>query len=162
MSHQFGASNSKTPKDGAQEYQGPKANQACMSCRKQKRKCNKALPACALCERMQRACDYSDSPPTPTSDDFNALRMKVMQLEASLNGRDSMMGQPTPYAPPPSAAVTTPDGIGHQVPTFTPPQDISWHGVQNRFPAIAFLDSNTFKYGGFANIFLCEEIIANK
>ena len=26
------------------------ANQACLSCKKQKRKCDKALPACALCK----------------------------------------------------------------------------------------------------------------
>lgn len=99
---------------------------------------------------MGRACDYSDATPPPTSDDFNALRMKVMELEATLNGRNSLMGQPTPYATP-SSTMTAPDAIGHQVPAYTPPQDVPWQGVQNRFPAIAFLDSDTFKYGGWVH-----------
>lgn len=76
--------------------------------------------------------------------------MKVMQLEATLNGRNSLMGQPTSYATPGSGAMNAPDGFGHQAPVYTPPQDISWQGIQNRFPAIAFLDSDTFKYGGYA------------
>ncbi|KAH6711553.1 hypothetical protein BKA61DRAFT_611180 [Leptodontidium sp. MPI-SDFR-AT-0119] len=121
------------------------ANQACLSCKKQKRKCDKALPACALCNRMNRACDYSDATPPPTSDDFNALKMKVMQLEATLHGRHS---QPTSYTPSSSSGLAVAESIGHQIPAYNPTQDISWQGVQNRFPAIAFLDSDTFKYGG--------------
>ncbi|KAI9047674.1 hypothetical protein LZ554_008385 [Drepanopeziza brunnea f. sp. 'monogermtubi'] len=150
MSLQYRGLNPNTPNHGGQEFQVPKANQACMSCRKQKRKCNKALPACSLCERMQRICDYSDNPPTPTNDDFDALRMKVMQLEATLNGRNALMGQPSPYAAPSPATMAPPDGLGHQVPVYSSPHDIPWQGVQNRFPAIAFLDSETFKYGGIA------------
>ncbi|KAE8451392.1 hypothetical protein EG329_004021 [Mollisiaceae sp. DMI_Dod_QoI] len=132
------------------EPQGPKAPQACMSCRKQKRKCSKTLPACALCERMNRHCDYSDASPPPTSEDFNALQMKVMELESRLNGGGGVMNQTSPYATPSSTNMTGPDGLGPQVPVYTPPQDIPWQGVQNRFPAIAFLDSESFKYGGIA------------
>lgn len=136
------------PTPNGAEYQGPKANQACLSCRKQKRKCNKALPACALCERMQRNCDYSDATPPPTSDDFNALRLKVMELESSLNGRGSLMSQPAQYPTPSSGSLNTGDTHGHPGPEYTPPREVLWHGIQNRFPAIAFLDSDTFKYGG--------------
>jgi len=138
------------------------ANQACLSCKKQKRKCDKALPACALCRfvissntslgfvliccsRMNRACDYSDATPPPTSDDFNALKIKVMQLEATLHGRHN---QATPYTPSSSSGLATAEGLGHQLPAYNPHQDISWQSVQNRFPAIAFLDGDTFKYGG--------------
>lgn len=119
-----------------------KANQACLSCRKQKRKCNKALPACALCERMSRPCDYSDATPPPTSEDFHALRMKLMELEARLNGGVELT---------PSTASLPPHEPG--VPyTHTPPQDAPWQGVQNKFPAIAFLDSESFYYGGWVLI----------
>ncbi|CZR55060.1 related to Zn(II)Cys6 transcriptional activator [Phialocephala subalpina] len=93
------------------EPQVPKAPQACMSCRKQKRKCSKTLPACALCDRMNRHCDYSDASPPPTSEDFNALQMKVMELESRLNGGGGgMMSQPSPYATPSSTALGGPDG----------------------------------------------------
>lgn len=94
--------------------------------------------------RMNRACDYSDAAPPPTSDDFNALKMKVLQLEANLQGRHNHQ---TLYTPATSNGIG-PETIGHQIPTFNPTQDISWQGVQNRFPAIAFLDGDTFKYGG--------------
>ncbi|KAF8851607.1 hypothetical protein BDZ45DRAFT_631464 [Acephala macrosclerotiorum] len=134
------------------EPQVPKASQACMSCRKQKRKCSKTLPACALCERMNRICDYSDASPPPTSEDFTALQMKVMELEARLNGGgggggSGMMNQPSPYATPSSTALGGTDSLSH-APVYTPPQDGPWQGVQNRFPAIIFLDGEAFKYGG--------------
>jgi hypothetical protein len=131
------------------EHEGPKANQACLTCRKQKRKCNKALPACALCERMNRPCDYSDASPPPTSEDFNALRMKLMELESRLNGGSGVLNQPTPYATPSSGTLSEQQALGAQVPPFIPPQEVPWQAVQNRFPAIAFLDSDSFKSGGY-------------
>lgn len=107
---------------------------------------------------MNRACDYSDATPPPTSDDFNALKMKVMQLEATLHGRHS---QPTSYTPSSSSGLAVAESIGHQIPAYNPTQDISWQGVQNRFPAIAFLDSDTFKYGGWV-VFSFKRILADK
>src|SRR5271170_3264376 len=71
-----------------------RAPQACGSCRKQKRKCNKTLPSCSLCSRLGRECDYAESNSTsPSSDDFAALQQKVDDLEARLdekNRRDSV------------------------------------------------------------------------
>ncbi|XMA18390.1 hypothetical protein WAI453_011181 [Rhynchosporium graminicola] len=135
--------------NGGHGYEPPPvqiAGQACLSCKKQKRKCDKALPACALCNRMNRACDYSDAAPTPTSDDFNALKMKVMQLESSLHGRHQ---PPTSYTPSSSNALVEAANLGQQMqPIYNPAQEISWQVVQNRFPAIAFLDGQTFRYGG--------------
>ncbi|TVY90069.1 Depudecin biosynthesis cluster-specific transcription activator [Lachnellula willkommii] len=134
----------------------PQANQACMTCRKQKRKCNKALPACALCERMNRHCDYSDSTPPPTSEDFNALRMKLMELESRLNegggggGGGGAMSSPPPFTTPSSGALPGSEALGPQLP-YTPQQQeapTQWHGVQNRFPAIVFLDKKSFTHGG--------------
>lgn len=128
----------------------PKAPQACMSCRKQKRKCNKGLPACSLCERMGRLCDYSDASPAPTSDDFNALRQKLLELERRLNGTNGSNVIETPaYLPTPSAStVSAPvDSVGATPNAVYIQQDPTYQNVQNRFPGIAFLDSEAFKYG---------------
>ncbi|GJD02719.1 hypothetical protein ColKHC_11544 [Colletotrichum higginsianum] len=67
-----------------------KAPQACGSCKKMKRKCDKALPACGLCARMDRRCDYAEPPPpephlAPTAHDFAALQLKLLDLESRLN-----------------------------------------------------------------------------
>jgi hypothetical protein len=40
------------------------AERACLTCRKQKRKCSRDLPVCTLCQRHRRTCDY----PTDCSD----------------------------------------------------------------------------------------------
>ena len=133
-----------------------KASQACMSCRKQKRKCSKALPACSLCERMNRNCDYSDSSPLPTSEDFNALRRKVTELESRLNERNGgnvEMNQHAPYATP-SSTLSAQQEMLPQAPVYTPPREAPWHGIQNRFPAIAFLDGEVFRYSGFVYFFV--------
>ncbi|KAL3422128.1 fungal specific transcription factor domain-containing protein [Phlyctema vagabunda] len=124
----------------------PKASQACMSCRKQKRKCSKQLPSCSLCTRMNRMCDYSEAPQTPTHEDFNVLRMKVLELESRLNGRNNVVNQPTPFATP-SSTLSGTENLGPPAPSFSPPQDAPWQNIQNRFPAIAFLDAESFTYG---------------
>ena len=134
--------------NGMPEPHIPKASQACMSCRKQKRKCNKALPACALCERMNRHCDYSDASPNPTSEEFHALSMKVVELEARLNGPNSMISPPTTFATPSSTTLSASDSLGQPLSSYNPPQDYAWQGIQNKFPAIAVLDKDTFKDGG--------------
>ena len=78
-----------------------KALQACVACRKQKRKCNKALPQCFLCVRMGRRCDYSDITPSPNADDFANLRQQVTSLEARLQSqnRNSGLGWNEPMRP---------------------------------------------------------------
>jgi Fungal Zn(2)-Cys(6) binuclear cluster domain len=130
----------------AVQVQTQKAPQACMSCRKQKRKCSKDLPACALCNRMNRHCDYSDSSPPPTSEDFNALRMKVLELESKQFGINGVMNQPSPYATP--SSLPPREMHGPQGPAYTPPQEPPWQGIRNEFPAIAFLDREVFMHGG--------------
>ena len=143
-----------TPQSTSQEPPLPRANQACLSCRKQKRKCNKALPACALCERMNRHCDYSDATPAPTSEDFHALRMKLLELEKRLNGGGGAgagagvgVGVASPYLDtPPSTTLSGPDdmvGPGAGVSFHAPLEN--YQVPVNRFPAIAFLDSDAFK-----------------
>lgn len=80
--------------------------------------------------------------------------MKVVELESRLNGGDPTVNQPTPFATPSSATLSgISEPLGPQIPTFGQPQEISWHAVQNRFPAIAFLDAEAFKYGGYEETF---------
>jgi len=59
------------------------ASQACTSCRKQKRKCDKRLPSCGLCERIGRSCDYSEEARglAPSPEEFTALRQEVAELK---------------------------------------------------------------------------------
>lgn len=60
------------------------APHACLSCRKQKRKCSKELPRCHLCSRVSRECNYEDSPshiPSQTQ----VLQARVRELEHELN-----------------------------------------------------------------------------
>ncbi|KAH8817154.1 fungal-specific transcription factor domain protein [Xylogone sp. PMI_703] len=56
------------------------AARACARCRKDKRRCDKALPKCALCSRMGRVCDYSE-PPVIEADDTLELRNRIQDLE---------------------------------------------------------------------------------
>ncbi|RFU26774.1 hypothetical protein B7463_g9567, partial [Scytalidium lignicola] len=130
----------------------PRAHQACMSCRKQKRKCNKALPACSLCERMNRPCDYSEVTPPPTHEDFNALRMKLLDLESRLtgaNGGGAALNPPIAYPATPGSVGIPTDTLGPPV-GFSALQESPWQGIQNTFPVIAFLDGETFRYGRIA------------
>lgn len=123
----------------------PKASLACTSCRRQKRKCDKALPGCGLCVRMGRNCDYSAPSSTPTADDFNALRLQLQELENRLNHSNSGSSIPdntSLYTP----ATTLSGSHGNAAPIYIQ-QDPAFSNIQNRFPVIAFLDSEAFNYG---------------
>jgi Fungal Zn(2)-Cys(6) binuclear cluster domain len=139
-----------SPPHGMQDLNLPKANQACLSCRKQKRKCNKALPACALCARMNRHCDYSEATPSPTHEDFHVLRMKLLELESRLNATNGLTGAQAPnfVAQPSSSSAAAAESAALAAAGCSAHQDEPWHALQNRFPAIAFLDSQSFKTGG--------------
>jgi len=139
----------------------PKSHQACLSCKKQKRKCDKLLPTCSLCQRMQRNCDYSAAPATPSKDDIMTMQRQILELTAridsqggglrsSLSGRaaNGLTSPPTTYTTP-SSSLSGPDttlgGFSYPV----QPLEYPLSGVQNRFPALVFLDSDTFKHGGY-------------
>lgn len=71
-----------------------KAPQACLTCRTQKRKCDKALPTCGLCARVKRACNYLFEPSSSSrSEEFLSLQRKVRHLEAQREGQ-STYGSP--------------------------------------------------------------------
>jgi hypothetical protein len=97
---------------------------------------------------MGRLCDYSETSPAPTSDDFNALRQKLLELERRLNGNHGAIDNQN-YIPTPSASTASApgDNIGVAQNTVYIHQDPAYQNVQNRFPSIAFLDSEAFTYG---------------
>lgn len=132
------------------EAESPKANQACLTCKKQKRKCSKALPRCALCERMNRPCDYSDASPLPTSEDFNALRVKLLELESKFHGGNNLGSPSGSYAAQASGALAEQHGFGAG-PSYNVSPEM-WHAVPNRFPVTAFLDGVSFRNGGYVHI----------
>lgn len=101
-----------------------RAFQACLSCRKQKRKCDKALPACSLCCRLSRLCDYRDGTSSNGSDDLAELRQKVQELEARLDSKNTF-SRLSPY-----------DGLGR------PSQSV--------FPAMYFLDAEAYQEARFS------------
>ncbi|ORY70230.1 fungal-specific transcription factor domain-containing protein [Pseudomassariella vexata] len=111
-----------------------KAPQACYSCRKQKRKCDKAIPACSLCSRMARRCDYSETQPPPTAEDIIGLQLKLVELENRLD-----------YTGAAAAAEAT-------LPVSHTPQLLSreslWQSCPSTFPSAFFLDSRVYQWSG--------------
>jgi len=156
--------------DGVSQMPLPRASQACLVCRKQKRKCDKALPNCSLCQRMNRNCDYSSATsPHPTSDDYHSLTKEVANLKQLLQGGGntggtSMLTSSNNFAAP-SSSLSGPEAMAQQAQNYVSPQpDYLWQGIQNRFPAFAFLDSEAFKAGGITvpkpNIEIPSDVLA--
>lgn len=106
-----------------------RAPQACSTCKKQKRKCDKVLPACSLCARMNRPCDYTEFTTTPTADDFAALQMKLAMIEARLDKDNS--------ANSPSSNVSKVNARGPL-----------WLPSLSKFPSVVFLDIDAFRWAG--------------
>jgi hypothetical protein len=127
-----------------------KSNQACLSCKKQKRKCDKNLPSCSLCSRMQRACDYSIAPPTPSRDDLAEMQRQIADLTSKIDAQSPVAGVVVASGAKSTASPAT--SSSYAAPSHSsfsdPPSETSISVVQNRFPAIAFLDSDAFKHGG--------------
>ncbi|PQE03212.1 fungal specific transcription factor protein [Rutstroemia sp. NJR-2017a BBW] len=144
--------------------EAPRASQACATCRKQKRKCSKDLPQCALCKRMGRICDYSDSSPAPTSDDFNALRTRVIELEGRLNAGNSLAHTP-PFATPSSLANGADGSFGDTGRCIGHTADA--HRILQHYSQMKRLDLNLvnpFWEAGpdLALLFLCMKLITSR
>jgi hypothetical protein len=110
-----------------------RASQACIACRKQKRKCDKQLPACSLCSRMSRECDYSGAEPTPNADDFALLRQKVSELESKLEARDTPWGRSSTIGGVRFGASPSTSSVSDAAPSI--------------FPTMFFLDTEIFQVG---------------
>lgn len=138
----------------------PRAAQACTSCRRQKRRCDKRLPACSRCASLQRTCDYAAEAAGsgPTAEDFAALQTRLAEIEARLVGggsgdgsnpgaaRGHAQGLPTAgrrWSSTPEdedarlSAATNANGLGQ-----------GSNAVTNRFPSVLFLDIDTYKFSG--------------
>ncbi|KAI3324679.1 fungal-specific transcription factor domain-containing protein [Xylariaceae sp. AK1471] len=126
---------------GAAVVRNLKANQACYSCRKQKRKCDKALPSCALCVRMSRHCDYSEVPPNPTVEDVEALRSQLAELEIRLQDAVRQASTSSSISPPAE------DRYLKQSPQPYSADGV-WEGGLNTFNAVMFLDAKLFRDSG--------------
>lgn len=81
------------------------------------------------------------------------LRMRVIELESRLNASHAAQAthahnRLAPYATPVSLDGGENGTAAVQAAAYEMVREAPWPNVQNRFPAIAFLDSETFKYGG--------------
>lgn len=111
------------------------AHQACSTCKKNKRKCDKRLPACGLCVRTGRACEYDETPrPPPSADEFAALQARITELETRLG---SVCGSFT------SVSSATPTPTFRSPKTWTDPTLSS-----TRFPFAMFLDLDCYEWAG--------------
>lgn len=132
---------------------GSQAQQACNTCRKQKRKCDKSLPSCSRCASLQRMCDYSDTaPPTtaPTAEDFASLQLKLAEIEARLNSQspnNNSTGVQSLTSPP--QTTSTSSYVGGSEPNSWMEVDSARESfVKNKFPSILFLDIDMYRFGG--------------
>lgn len=98
---------------------------------------------------MNRNCDYSEARPAPNAEDYEQLRQKVFDLEDRLSGNgvgaaiNSEYGAVDPYLNSPQPNLGISDN-GFSIPVSF---DASYQAVVTRFPALALLDSQAFKYG---------------
>jgi hypothetical protein len=142
------------------------APQACASCRKQKRKCDKQLPTCSLCQRIGRQCDYSADThnPAPSPEEFAALREQVANLEqllrSNVSGNSSVTSNSSNGTDPTLLSLTASNGNGSNgingsngsTPSnfnlYSPGHIPVWPGASS-FPSLFFLDSNAYEYERF-------------
>ncbi|KAE8356375.1 fungal-specific transcription factor domain protein [Aspergillus coremiiformis] len=62
------------------------APHACLSCKRNKRRCDKSLPSCSLCLKAGRLCDYSDASQFSQTDEIRNLQSRIQVLEARVLG----------------------------------------------------------------------------
>ncbi|OJJ67674.1 hypothetical protein ASPBRDRAFT_47715 [Aspergillus brasiliensis CBS 101740] len=109
------------------------AAQACVACKRQKRRCDKRLPQCSLCLRTSRTCDYADTPkPPPTAADLETLQARLAELEERLSS----------VSEPDSLSATTggPGTSSLATESITPDRE------PTRFPSAMFLDIDCYKW----------------
>ncbi|KAL5360776.1 hypothetical protein BJX96DRAFT_165418 [Aspergillus floccosus] len=109
------------------------APQACVACKRQKRRCDKLLPQCSLCLRTSRTCDYADTPKPPaTAADLAALQARLTELEEKL----SSVSEPASLS-----ATTGVSGTNSLV-----SESIAPEREPTSFPSALFLDIDCYKW----------------
>lgn len=140
---------------------GSRATQACVTCRKQKRKCDKTLPSCSRCSSLQRACDYSDSASpaaAPSAEAFASLQMKLAEIEARLDSaranppQSQLNGTPASSSTYFGGSESTPESAA---PGVVRPRGDMWVDgraafERTKFPTVMFLDSDVYKWAGIS------------
>ncbi|KAH8816007.1 hypothetical protein F5884DRAFT_774550 [Xylogone sp. PMI_703] len=94
------------------------AVQVCLSCKSQKRKCDKTLPQCQPCARMNRLCVYTNVDPAVSDikNGYQELSQRIQELEGRLDR--------------PQYNVTSSSNVSHTT----------------SFPFAFFLDAEVFQY----------------
>ncbi|KAI1806507.1 hypothetical protein F4811DRAFT_132495 [Daldinia bambusicola] len=102
-----------------------RAQFACVTCRRLKRKCPKELPSCSLCLRLEKQCEY---PP------------RVRNLYENKTPDSSTISQDTNEEANPqiSCSLPTVSSLG----SSPIPDPVSGHGDIHTFPPMFFLDSD--------------------
>lgn len=141
--------------DGQERTTSEIAPQACGSCRKQKRRCDKQLPTCSLCLRIGRNCGYSAETQTnqPSPEEFAALKDQVASLEQLLRTTTQSSGslQSGTNGTPNGSSSNSSNSLNGNSPAsllLSPGQPPPWTGPAS-FPSLFFLDSNAFEYERF-------------
>ncbi|KAF5250248.1 hypothetical protein FANTH_4525 [Fusarium anthophilum] len=148
-----------------------RSDQACKACKKQKRRCDKALPECSLCKRTQRLCEYGIAADfQPSASDWSTMKARLSELENRLANSPRATEQHvlSPISGPSSGAVleqeSTPGAtLCNSIDTysiesnsiisssqsigFTPAYSTVDHpglALETRFPASMFLDVDCY------------------
>ncbi|KAH8676577.1 hypothetical protein BGZ60DRAFT_402881 [Tricladium varicosporioides] len=134
----------------APERLTPCADQACIACKKQKRRCDRAKPECGLCKRTGRVCGYNDAPdPPPTAAAFAVLQRRLSELEERLNAPPTTF---TGDVSSPAASYHTLSDVGGAQNSgqsvASPSQFIGPSQQEPEFPAALFLDIDCFVWAG--------------
>ncbi|KAL6794203.1 hypothetical protein J3E68DRAFT_366663 [Trichoderma sp. SZMC 28012] len=82
-----------------------RADNVCLSCRRKKKKCDKALPKCLHCQRLRIQCVYEDAADSvPVIEEFRQLRKRLKLFEEMLVPGASRIPRPTHSAADPDPA----------------------------------------------------------
>lgn len=110
-----------------------KSSQACVACKKQKRKCDKLLPKCSRCLGASRICNYDDTPkPPPTAADLEILQERLIELENRLSGASEPRSLSATASVPSPSTLATESSVHSRGP--------------NSFPSALFLDIDCYKW----------------
>lgn len=135
-----------------------RSDQACRACKKQKRRCDKALPECSLCQRTGRVCEYATGAEhQPTARDWGFMEARLTELENRLAGSptpgQALTSSSTACESVDSTCGTRPGSVTSSFPSVdaTPAYSIAGEPGPNlgaRFPAPMFLDVDCYIWSG--------------
>ncbi|KAH7388938.1 hypothetical protein BKA64DRAFT_747579 [Cadophora sp. MPI-SDFR-AT-0126] len=126
------------------------ADQACVACKRQKRRCDKAVPQCSLCRRTGRMCVYSDaSDPPPTAAAFAALQKRLSELEDRLNTTPNTSSGDTSSPAESHRTLSDVGGARNSGQSIVSPSvPMVSEQQEPDFPAALFLDIDCFVWAG--------------